>query len=178
MKNVALSGIVAIMLAACNSASDNAAAPSPAPKFAEETGVDGNGPPPPPDDQLAGTAELTAPSLAETDGITEQRLSFERGSSSVRVDGSITGYETIDYLLNVRAGQAMNISMVSPNSAAFFNLLEPGETEVAIFNGSNGENMYEGVANESGDYRIRVYLYRSAARRKEKASYGLEVIVI
>ncbi len=111
------------------------------------------------------------------DGITNKRLSFAPGTSSARIEGSITGYETVDYLLNVRAGQSMNISMASKNTAAYFNLLEPGETEVAVFNGSISENMFEGVAAKSGDYRIRVYLYRNAARRGEKAEYALEAAV-
>lgn len=114
---------------------------------------------------------------AQIDGITTRRLSFDRGSSTARLESSITGRETIDYLLNVRAGQSMNISLASPNTATYFNLLEPGETEVAIFNGSMNENMFEGVSKKSGDYRIRVYLYRNAARRGETANYNLEVAV-
>lgn len=114
---------------------------------------------------------------ASIDGITNERLSFAPGTSSAIVEGSITGYETIDYLLNVRDGQPMNISMTTPNSATYFNVLEPGETEVAVFNGSTGENQFEGITQKSGDYRIRVYMMRSAARREEQADYRLEVIV-
>lgn len=121
--------------------------------------------------------EPAAAAPAEIEGITNKRLSFAPGTSSARIEDSITGYETVDYLLNVREGQAMNISMGTSNPSAYFNLLEPGETDVAVFNGSMDENMFEGVAQESGDYRIRVYMMRSAARRDEKAPYVLEAIV-
>lgn len=139
-------------------AEDNAAAPSTAATDAAE-----------PPAQAAEEAQI--------DGITTRRLSFDRGASTARLESSISGREVVDYLLNVRAGQSMNISLASSNTATYFNLLEPGEAEVAIFNGSMSENMFEGVSQKSGDYRIRVYLYRNAARRGEKANYNLEVAV-
>lgn len=127
----------------------------------------------------ATATEAVSATPAEIEGITNTRLSFAPGTSSARIEAAITGYETVDYLLNVKQGQAMNISMASPNLAAYFNLLEPGETEVAVYNGSMSDslNMFEGVAAKSGDYRIRVYLYRNAARRNETAPYTLEAIV-
>jgi hypothetical protein len=71
----------------------------------------------------------------------------------------------------------MNVSMATKHTATYFNILAPGETEVAFFNGSVSENQYEGVLPASGDYRIRVYMMRSAARRNEKADYRLEMII-
>lgn len=165
-----LAGAAALALSACGSE-----APAPEADTAEMPTATTQ-------DQVASNAtpapEAAAPAEpAQIDGITNKRLSFAAGTSSARVESSITGDETIDYLLNVRAGQSMNISMASSNLSAYFNLLEPGETEVAVFNGSMGENMFEGVAAKSGDYRIRVYLYRNAARRGEKAPYTLEAAV-
>jgi len=169
-----------LMVAACSgepAATDTAAGDETA-----DAATDENGPPPPAEEAAAPAAEA-APAVSDAagaeviEGVTNKRLSFAPGTSSARVEGSIKGDETIDYLLNVRAGQSMNISMGSKNTAAYFNLLEPGEQYVAIFNGSNGENMFEGTAARSGDYRIRVYLYRNAARRGEKADYALEAAV-
>ncbi len=109
--------------------------------------------------------------------IRTERISFQRGSSSASVDGNIRGYETVDYLLNVRAGQYMNVSMATQHGATYFNIMEPGEANVAIYNGSINGNQFEGTTAQSGDYRIRVYMMRSAARRGERADYRLEVIV-
>ena len=179
MKPVAtgLSVIALLTSAACSSEPDDDVAV--AQEGTGDPGVD-NGPPPPPEGPSEATVVDAASTgsgapAAEIEGITNQRLTFAPGTSSTRIEGEITGDETIDYLLDVRAGQSLNISMASPNSAAYFNVLEPGETEVAVFNGSMGENMFEGVAAQSGTYRIRVYLYRSAARRGETAAYTLEV---
>jgi hypothetical protein len=71
----------------------------------------------------------------------------------------------------------MNISMATNNGANYFNIMEPGETEVAIFDGSTRSNQYEGTLSKSGDYKIRVYMMRSAARRNEVANYRLEMII-
>jgi hypothetical protein len=67
--------------------------------------------------------------------------------------------------------------MATDNTANYFNVIPPGETDVAIFNGSTSENRYEGNLPEGGDYKLRVYLMRSAARRKEVAKYRLEISV-
>jgi hypothetical protein len=36
-------------------------------------------------------------------------------------------------VINARKGQSANISLGSKNSSAYFNLIAPGETDVAIF---------------------------------------------
>ena len=110
------------------------------------------------------------------DEIRSERVRFAPGATSAVVEGSITGYESVDYLLRISAGQSLNVSMATDNGANYFNVLPPGETEVAMFIGSTSGNQFEGVAPASGDYRVRVYLMRSAARRNETANYRLEMI--
>jgi hypothetical protein len=109
--------------------------------------------------------------------IRTERVQFESGASSAVVQGSITGRETVDYVLGAKKGQYMNVSMATDNTANFFNILAPGEDEVAMFNGSLAQNQYEGTLPASGDYKVRVYLERSAARRGEAARYRLEIII-
>ena len=109
--------------------------------------------------------------------IRKERVRFQEGATSATVEGRITGRETVDYLLNVSAGQVMNISMATPHGATYFNIMEPGEQYAAIYNGSTSGNQFEGVTEKSGDYTIRVYMMRSAARRGERADYRLEMIV-
>lgn len=122
-------------------------------------------------------AAFAAPAANAADDIRTQRVKFERGASSAVVEGSITGYEIVDYVLGAGKGQYMNVSMATKNTATYFNILAPGENEVAFFNGSLNDNQYEGTLPASGDYRIRVYMMRSAARRNEKANYRLEMII-
>ncbi|MDV7392579.1 hypothetical protein RZS08_14530, partial [Arthrospira platensis SPKY1] len=97
--------------------------------------------------------------------------------SSTTLTGTLKGREIIDYKLGAAAGQRMTVTLTTDNTGNYFNLLAPGETEVAFFVGSNEGNRFEGNLAKSGDQTIRVYLYRSAARRGETARYRLEVTI-
>ncbi len=114
---------------------------------------------------------------AVSDEIKKVRVQFDSGASNKTVESSISGRETVDYVLSVKEGQYMNISMATQHGATYFNIMEPGEEYVAIYNGSTSGNQFEGTAAKSGDYTIRVYMMRSAGRRGEKADYRLEMIV-
>lgn len=51
---------------------------------------------------MAGTASAV---LASDSQIRKERVAFEKGASSATIRGSVKGDETVDYLLNARAGQ-------------------------------------------------------------------------
>lgn len=74
--------------------------------------------------------ESAPPSVVE--GVDSQSVSFAPGANSAFVEGSITGYENDDYVLNVRKGPPMNISMATQHTGTYFNLLEPGDSVFAI----------------------------------------------
>lgn len=122
-------------------------------------------------------ALLTVGAPAAAEAIRTQRVRFAPGQTSLAIEGRIAGRETVDYMVGARQGQSMKVGMTSSNGANFFNILAPGEATVAFFNGSMDENRYEGILPKTGDYRIRVYLMRSAARRNEGARFRLAVTV-
>ena len=107
-------------------------------------------------------------------GIRQERVSFHAGASSATLSGSIKGDEIIDYKLGAKAGQTMSVSMKTSNGANYFNVLPPG-SDAAIANGSTLGNEWTGTLPVDGDYTVRVYLMRSAARRNETAKYTLTV---
>ena len=109
--------------------------------------------------------------------IRTERVHFKPGETSAVVEASIRGRQIVDYVLGAGQGQHMSVSMATDNAASYFSILAPGEEEVAMFNGSTAQNQYEGVLPASGDYKVRVYLMRSAARRDEVARYRLEMII-
>ena len=119
----------------------------------------------------------TAPVSFAADGIRTERVHFKKGAKSAVVEASIKGYETVDYVLGARKSQYMNVSLATKHGATYFNILAPGQNEVAMFNGSVSQNQYEGTLPASGDYKIRVYMMRSAVRRNEVAHYRLEMII-
>ncbi|TPW25797.1 SH3 domain-containing protein [Pararhizobium mangrovi] len=114
-----------------------------------------------------------AGALAASD-ITTHRLRFDPGTSQATRSGTIKGYQTVDYLLEARAGQTMTVRLDISNSAGYFNVVPPG-SETAIHIGSTSGNSFTGRLPTDGDYSIRVYLMRSAARRGESGRYTLHV---
>ena len=71
----------------------------------------------------------------------------------------------------------MGVSMTTDNGANYFNILPPDSENEAVYNGSTGDNKYEGRLDLDGDWKIRVYMMRSAARRNEVANYVLKVSI-
>jgi hypothetical protein len=109
------------------------------------------------------------------DGIATRPLQFAKGASSATVTDSLTGEKTIDYKLRAKAGQTMSVTLKTSNAANYFNVLPPGSRDVALFVGSTSGNEWTGPLPADGEYTIRVYLMRSAARRNEAAKYTLTV---
>jgi hypothetical protein len=120
---------------------------------------------------LACLGFLAAAAFAEND-IRQETVKFKQGTSSVSLKGSIKGYEGVDYRLGARAGQTMAVTLKSSNRFTYFNILPPGE-ETALFVGSLSGNSFSGLLPKNGDYTVRVYLMRNAARRNESADYSI-----
>ena len=115
-----------------------------------------------------------AVATAAEDSIRTERVQFKKGTSGATIKDKIKGYEIVDYKLNAKAGQSMVVNLKTNHLANYFNVMPPG-SDTAIFIGSTSGNHYEGELPSDGDYTVRVYLMRSAARRGEKANYTLEI---
>lgn len=113
---------------------------------------------------------------ADTDR-TVRSVRFNEGSTSTVIKGSVEGYHYVDYQLRAGAGQRMVVSLHSSHGANYFNLLPPDSNGVAMYAGEVGGNQFAGLLPDDGVYTLRVYLMRSAARRKESAHYTLAIQV-
>lgn len=116
---------------------------------------------------------LAAPAMAQPP-VRSERMQFLHGASSTTVRGTIRGYDSVDYAVGTRSGQTMTVSLRTTSRSAYFNIVPP-RGEEAIFNGSIKGSRFEGRLRDNGDYHIRVYLMRNAARRGETASFTLNV---
>ncbi|WP_343115853.1 SH3 domain-containing protein [Ostreiculturibacter nitratireducens] len=111
------------------------------------------------------------------------RVQFPAGSTGATLRDTITGYESVVYRLSARAGQAMTITLSASNSSTYFNVYGPGRgpgdralaTSDIMGPMVPGLNRFQGQLPETGDYRISVYQFRSAARRGERSSFTLQV---
>ena len=124
---------------------------------------------------LFATAIVLPTLVAAQADIRQERVNFNAGTTGAMIEGSIKGYDVVDYLVQAKEGQLMDVSMATDNTASYFNILAPGEDSAAFFIGSVSENQYEGALTATGDYKLRVYMMRSAARRDEVANFKLDV---
>lgn len=116
---------------------------------------------------LVGTAAADA-------GIRQEKVQFAKGASSAVIKGQIKGNTTVDYFVRAAAGQTLPVKLQKTNVQNYFNVLPPGSMGNAMFVGDSGEN-YTGVLPADGDYIVRVYLMRPAARRGETSNYTLTI---
>ena len=101
-----------------------------------------------------------------------ERVDFASGATSRVIKGQIKGDHYVDYALRGGAGQTLSVEMKSSNAANYFNINPPG-SEMSMFIGSTSGARFSGVLPVEGDYTVRVYLMRNAARRNELANYTL-----
>ncbi len=103
-------------------------------------------------------------------------LNFARNATSITIDASIRGRESVDYIVRASAGQTMRVGLESDNLDNYFNVLPPGGGD-AMFIGSVSGTLFENRLRRDGDHVLRVYLTREAARRGEVANFRLTVRV-
>lgn len=110
-------------------------------------------------------------SLAQT----RERVKFARGTSSVKVYGTVRGFAYRDYVVRASAGQSIGLKLASPNTYSVFTIFLP--------NGGNLEgaaelDQFKGELPVSGDYVIRVGMVRAGARRRGSVSnFSLSVSI-
>lgn len=106
-----------------------------------------------------------------------ERVTLASGATSRVIKGQVKGYAYVDYSLRGGAGQTLSVEMKSSNASNYFNINPPG-SEMSMFIGSTSGARFSGVLPVAGDYTVRVYLMRNAARRKESGNYTLTLGLI
>jgi hypothetical protein len=104
-----------------------------------------------------------------------ERVHFAKGATSTVIKGQVKGDRYIDYQVRAGAGQTLSVEIKTGNASSYFNILPPGSGDVAMFIGSTSGNRFSGLLPTDGDYAIRIYLMRNAARRNEVANFTLTV---
>ena len=112
-------------------------------------------------------------SAADSD-IGRQQVQFAKGASAASLQGKLKGDDTVDYVVRAGAGQTLTVALKKTNPQNYFNVLPPGSTDVAMYVGQTGAD-FKGLLPTDGDYTVRVYLMRAAARRNEASDYTLTV---
>ena len=103
---------------------------------------------------------------------TKVRVKFAKGTSSIVLKGKVVGYKYIDYLVRAKSGQTMSVSLDSTNEGCSFVIFYSDMKNVD--EAADVTNFTRNV-DVDDDYIVRVLLPRSAARRKESATYTLNI---
>jgi hypothetical protein len=103
------------------------------------------------------------------------RVRFPAGTHGTSVKGTCRGYAYHDYLVRVSAGQSINIFLTSSEPSTVFSIVTPEGGDLLE---ASETTSYSGELITSGDYRVRVLMMRSAARRRGSVSnYTLSISV-
>lgn len=105
-----------------------------------------------------------------------QRAALGTQPAAAHIKAQLKGRQYVDYVLTVAAGQTLTVAMKASNRQNYFNVNPPG-SEAAMFIGSTSGMRFQRVAPMDGDYVVRVYLMRAAARRNESSRYSLDMAV-
>jgi CRISPR/Cas system-associated protein Csm6 len=99
-------------------------------------------------------------------------VKFKPGSTFATRQGSISGYDGVNYILDARAGQVISV-LFSPNRASCaFNFYRPGAAS-AVHRGEIDGNEYADTLRRSGKNRVQVFQNRNAARRGVTCNYSI-----
>lgn len=82
-----------------------------------------------------------------------------------------------NYVVRLEAGDTLDVALkASAASATAFNVLPPG-SDTALYAGMiEGETSWTYEVEQTGDYTVRVYLIRAAARQGVSSRYTLTLI--
>ncbi len=107
----------------------------------------------------------------------QHQVVFDSQSSTLLVEfeQQITGNEFNDYLVSGNTGDILNVTLTPSNLSNNFNIF-PVDSSDAVFIGSIEGHYAKYQLGKDGDYIVRVYLMRNAARRDETSSYKLTII--
>lgn len=94
-------------------------------------------------------------------------VKFKPGTSGATYTNSVTGYGTVEFVVKANAGQTMSVKLSSANSSLYFNVSKSGSPE-ALADAARDATEWTGQLPETGEYVVRVYLFRNAARTTKR----------
>lgn len=89
---------------------------------------------------------------------------------------TIVEYETVAYVIPLQEGQTLRAVLASSNAANHFDIYAP-DSDKPLYVGAESGNSHSVQARTSGNYAIRVFLLRFAARDGQDARYELELTI-
>jgi len=102
--------------------------------------------------------------------VASERVSFDKGASSATFTAALG--EGHDYVLGAKAGQTLTVALQGP-SDVYFNVVPPSSQDALVNTSITGDARWSGSVKQDGDYTVRVYQMRSAARRGKNPTFTI-----
>jgi hypothetical protein len=125
---------------------------------------------------IAAAAVAVASGAVAGDPERRVRVELASGSTMRNFEDSISDFEVVSYVVPLRQGQSLRIMLATNNASNCFDIYAPG-TPKPIYVGDDSGNSHQLLAQTAGDYLVKVYLLRLAARDGQTANYTLELNV-
>ena len=125
---------------------------------------------------IAAVATTALPAAFAQDMERRVPVTFDAGSSGRSFNDTISDFEAVTYVVTLRQGQSLHVQLATSNISNCFDIHAPGKARPIYFGGDSG-NTHQLLAEVSGEYLVRVYLLRLAARDGQSAQYTLELKV-
>lgn len=108
-------------------------------------------------------------------------VKFRAGDYGTMITGEVTGQEYSDYRLAARGGQELFVELTVTESngdgTVYFNVLPPGSTGEAIYNGSMDGNTATIPLPQSGTYIIRAYHMGNDEDAGKTSAYNIDLSI-
>ncbi len=118
---------------------------------------------------------LAFPAALHAQGIEQRDFQFQGDSAQAVINGVIAGRQRIDHGFDARRGQTVSVRFQPSNAAAFFDVIAPSGRALYVGQAQDSPGRFNAKLAETGEFAIRVYLRRDAARRGETSRFRLSV---
>ena len=95
-------------------------------------------------------------------------------SQSARVTATINGHQAIEYLIEARTGQSLQLDLHSSNTQAGYRVTAPAAPR-SLYRGHGQHARFSITLPRDGTYRVLVYLLKGAANNGESADFALNI---
>ncbi|MBB5210011.1 hypothetical protein [Microbulbifer hydrolyticus] len=95
-------------------------------------------------------------------------------SHSARITATINGYQAIEYLIDAKTGQSLELDVHSSNTSAGYRITAPAAPR-ALYKGHGQHSRFSVTLPRDGTYRVLIYLMRNAAQKGESADFALDI---
>lgn len=94
-------------------------------------------------------------------------VSFKAGTTNANYSSTVSKYDSVDYYITAKSGQKISVKLTAANTSLYFLVTKAGGVE-AIADDARDATEWSGELPEDGNYIVRVYLFRNAARTNKR----------